>query len=184
MVDRSPDLAATQSPSSFAVYAQPGDQTGLNHLIYAARAGSQIDVYSARFSDGVRLDFRTASDDPYYNSDALSVLNIPDEFRGAFAIGDLDGDGYADIVAALPGIEVSFWRNGPGPIELVAGGGPFAGITTGGHSADSMLVDLDGDGDLDFVLGINGEGLRFYENTGTAQAAVFTRRTHASHGRR
>ncbi|MCP4701566.1 MAG: VCBS repeat-containing protein [Gammaproteobacteria bacterium] len=50
---------------------------------------------------------------------------------------------------------------------------PLANIDTGRQTVPA-LVDLDGDGDPDAVIGSN-DGLHYYENTGTLQTPVFTR---------
>lgn len=176
VLDRSPDFDWSEILDSIFAYASPSDPTGQNHEIYVQAVNGRIDVYSIRFGDDARFMLEGSTENPYDN-DFLGVLGISNGFRGAFTVGDVDGDGDADIVAVTPGGGVGFWRRSNGPIEFVADGGPFAGISTGGGNADAALLDLDGDGDLDFILGVYGQAFRYYENTGTAQSAVFTLRT-------
>ena len=56
---------------------------------------------------------------------------------------------------------------------------PFNGVDVGSISTPSF-ADLDGDGDLDAVVGEDDGTLRYFENTGTAIAPAFTERTGAA----
>ena len=55
-------------------------------------------------------------------------------------------------------------------------GGPFDGINVGDDSAP-VLADIDGDGDLDLVVGNRDGVLNYFENTGTSTTPLFVRRT-------
>lgn len=104
--------------------------------------------------------------------------------------------------------DVSSYKYVDGPKFLARQGldNPFIGIQNtynewGVHPPIPTFADLDGDGDLDFMLGVtlaasesaanidqpsfNGsvsflEGLRYFENIGTSRAAVYAERTHLS----
>ena len=52
---------------------------------------------------------------------------------------------------------------------------PFAGVDVGSISVPSF-ADLDGDGDLDAVVGEGDGNLNYFKNTGTAITAAFTER--------
>ncbi|MCB9869676.1 MAG: VCBS repeat-containing protein [Planctomycetes bacterium] len=87
-------------------------------------------------------------------------------------VGDLDGDGWEDILVATPDAStplLMFSRVGSGPwVRAFAGS-----LTTQTMNAYSIaLVDVDGDGDLDVFIGNSGQD-ELYLRTGT----TFTRST-------
>jgi len=55
-------------------------------------------------------------------------------------------------------------------------GSPFDGIDVGDRAAP-QLVDYDGDGDLDFVVGRSDGTVAYFENTGSADNPSYTQRT-------
>jgi hypothetical protein len=58
-------------------------------------------------------------------------------------------------------------------------GSPFDGIDVGDRAAP-QLVDYDGDGDLDFVVGRSDGTVAYFENTGSADNPSYTQRTGSS----
>jgi len=110
-------------------------------------------------------------------------------------LGDLDGDGDLDLVLGQADGSLRYWRNDPPVhstslcggcakdnfIEMTGSGSPVAGLSTGGITkAHPHLVDLDGDGDLDLVLGGSSDAVAYYRNTGTESEAVFVAQTGAA----
>ena len=79
---------------------------------------------------------------------------------------DLDGDGDLDaVVGDLYGTLRSFVNDGAGGFtELTGAANPFSGIDVGLYASPSF-VDLDGDGDLDAVVGAYDGTLFTFENT-------------------
>ena len=67
----------------------------------------------------------------------------------------------------------------PAFTERTGAANPFDGVNVGFSSAPSF-ADLDGDGDLDAVVGVVDGTLHYFENTGTALAPAFTARTGAA----
>ncbi|HTU13373.1 MAG TPA: FG-GAP-like repeat-containing protein [Allosphingosinicella sp.] len=95
---------------------------------------------------------------------------------GSFAsptAGDIDGDGDDDLVVGLGGSSnpsgqiLTFQNNGGGSFtQLTGAANPFNGIDVGVYALP-VLVDLDGDGDADLVVGDSSGGdTRVWLNTG------------------
>jgi hypothetical protein len=103
-------------------------------------------------------------------------LSISGQYQYAPASGDLDADGKPDLLVGSFGLKLSFWRNTSAPrqapgFELVDSS--VAVIARGSH-ASPALGDLDGDGDLDLVVGRASGYLTYFRNDGTPQAPRFT----------
>jgi hypothetical protein len=72
---------------------------------------------------------------------------------GGVAVGDIDGDGHADIVSASHSAGlVSLFGDGKGKFRVVRGGLPARNFS----SQAIALTDLDGDGKLDIVASADG----------------------------
>jgi uncharacterized protein (DUF2141 family) len=130
---------------------------GLNFGYYSAPAAIDVD------GDG-NLDLAVGSN----YGDIAVVLNdgvggwTTDGFLGGVAVAafsvptsvDLDGDGNLDLVLGSNyGFLYGFINNGDGTFtELTGANDPFLDVVVGGYAAPSFL-DIDGDGDLDAVVG-------------------------------
>jgi hypothetical protein len=98
-------------------------------------------------------------------------IDIYGDFGPEF--GDIDGDNDLDIISGDYYGEVNFFRNDDGEYNKEVELSPFAGINFP-YWTDAELVDIDNDGDLDlFLTNQYPPTIRFYKNTGTAQAAVY-----------
>jgi hypothetical protein len=102
------------------------------------------------------------------------------------AFADFDGDGDLDAVGVNDGGYILYWRNEgstaqPQWVDKTATpASPFDGMASGGHDYKSVTVgDIDGDGDVDVLIG-NYDSLRFFRNTGTAMAPAFQEETGAA----
>ena len=94
----------------------------------------------------------------------------------SLASGDVDGDGDLDLIVGM-GYDIALQRGQQHRLYLNDGAGTFTDATTGRMPLDSdwthalALGDVDGDGDLDLILGNDQQQNRLYLNNG---AGVFT----------
>ncbi len=90
------------------------------------------------------------------------------------ALGDLDGDGDLDLMIGEATGTLNFYRNDgtrTAP-RFVLVSDAFDAIDVGRRSAPN-LVDIDGDGDLDLLVGSDDQGVTLFRNRGTRLAPRF-----------
>jgi len=91
-------------------------------------------------------------------------------------LGDVDGDGDLDLFIGEASGVLNFYRNDgtrTAP-RFVLVNDEFQGIDVGRRSAP-VLADLDGDGDLDLLVGSDDQGLQLFRNEGTPTAPRWVR---------
>ncbi len=133
-------------------------------------AGNKID---AAAGDAARLYlFINEGTSPSPRFRQTPALAIADAYHFAPALGDLDGDGDLDLLAGTWNQGILFLRNEGSarepPFVLDEAGSiqpPRAG------NATPALADLDGDGDLDLLVGQSSGPIVHYRNAGTASVA-------------
>ncbi len=88
---------------------------------------------------------------------------------------DLDGDGDFDIVVGTSYGDIQFFEN-TGSVAAAAFAPPSIapfGLTGIGYVPDPAFADLDGDGDLDALVGSYDGNVFFFDNTGTSSTPAF-----------
>ncbi|MGY6215937.1 putative Ig domain-containing protein [Methylolobus aquaticus] len=116
---------------------------------------------------------RTGAANPF-NRISVDSFSIP-------TLADLDADGDLDAIIGQGSGTLQYLQNtgsATAPVFTARTGtaNPFNGLDVGGDSAPA-LADLDGDGDLDAVVGETYGLLHYFENIGTARAPIFIERT-------
>jgi hypothetical protein len=86
----------------------------------------------------------------------------------------VDGDGDLDLLVGESSGTLNFYRNvgsrSAAVFELVSEA--YDSIDVGSRSVP-VLVDLDGDGDLDLLVGSESAGVRLFRNDGTRREPLF-----------
>ena len=114
---------------------------------------------------GSMVVYRSAGGaDPFNGTIAITISTGPDSTQ-ALDIGDADGDGDLDIVAANLGQTNKLYLNDGTDSMFASATGLDVG-TEAEFTFDITFADLEGDGDLDVVVG-NTTPNRWYLNNGT-----------------
>ncbi len=112
---------------------------------------------------------KTGPDNPF-NGIAIGNYSAP-------TLADIDGDGDLDLVVGKDNGTLNYYKNtgsAIAPIYEVQTGttNPFDTIAIG-ISSKPTFADIDGDGDLDLVVGERYGTLKYYKNTGSAIAPIY-----------
>ncbi len=103
-----------------------------------------------------------------------NLLNIKHSYNSAPALGDLDGDGDLDLLIGQADGSIYYAKNigTPKKPHWELQDTTFFQIDVG-NNAVPRLVDIDGDGDLDLLVGSLMGSVVLYENTGSKTKPFF-----------
>ncbi len=171
---------ATFTVTFNAAATSAGIEALIEHLTYANVSDTPTASRSLliNFRDAAGEDLlssptftqRTGSGNPFNGVDAGD--------RSAPTFADLDGDGDLDALVGELNSGLRYYQNtgnaaAPTFTELTGVANPFDGLNAGLYFNKPTLADVDGDGDLDAVVGSLGGGLAFFRNVGSAVNPVF-----------
>jgi len=95
--------------------------------------------------------------------------------RRAFpAFIDIDGDGFLDLIAGNHEGELRYYRSdhSSGSVQWILESNYFLGYQAGKNAAP-VLYDLDGDDDLDLLVGNQSGSIHYWENKGISEIVDF-----------
>lgn len=113
----------------------------------------RADLLVGTWNEGI-LWFRSAGPGAAFAAEPDTLVHLSRGSHASPVLADLDGDGDLDLVAGESSGEVNLWRNDGTPREprFVLVTDALAGFDAGRRSAPAA-ADLDGDGDLDLLIG-------------------------------
>lgn len=164
------------------VFTYVNDNTiGITRLAFDPDPGSvdadgdgDLDVFLG-MGDGFVEYFRNDDGMYVYQDSANNPLNsgvFTTSFFAAPTFADLDNDGDMDCIMGTYDENIVYLENDGGVFTRNDDANPFAGLD-GGDNESIAFIDLDGDGDLDALIGNKDGNVLYFRNDGTESAPMF-----------
>ncbi|NYT27944.1 MAG: VCBS repeat-containing protein [Candidatus Thiodubiliella endoseptemdiera] len=149
------------------------DGDGDLDLVVGEGAGTLKYYQNTGTTSNPTYEAKTGDDNPF---NGIDVGNYSSP-----TLADIDGDGDLDLVVGKNDGTLKYYQNtgttsNPAYEAKTGGDNPFNGIDVG-YSSSPTLADIDGDGDLDLVMGKNDGTLKYYQNTGTTSNPAYEAKT-------
>jgi hypothetical protein len=125
-------------------------------------------------TEAEQIPLKTEPIEPIFEFVTSKYGNL-DLGRRAFpAFIDVDGDGFLDLIAGNHEGELRYYRSdhSSGSVQWILESNYFLGYQ-GGKNAAPVLTDLDGDDDLDLLVGNQSGSIHYWENKGISEIADF-----------
>lgn len=139
-------------------------------------ADGDQDMILGTWFKGIQIHWNTGTArEPNYVQDELATVMLTRGSNSTPALADIDNDGDLDLFAGEASGTINFWRNDGTPqkpsFTLVSD--EFMDIDVGRRSYP-VLVDIDGDGDYDLIVGREKGELMLFRNNGTPEVMDFS----------
>ena len=144
--------------------------------VYSTSSG-QYTQYSGAF---YYFENTGTSSSPLFSPGQLSPFGLDTSYGLKLpTLADLDGDGDLDLITLF--VNVEYYENtgdASSPVFSSPVQNPFGiNLGTTDYNIGSSIADLDGDGDLDLLVGSYYGNLDYFENIGTSTAPQFAPKT-------
>jgi hypothetical protein len=142
--------------------------------------GNALDPTGLQSARLYRFENRGTATQPAWHLVDPDFLGFRSGFNLTPVLVDLDADGDLDLIVGDFNGTLALFQNlgSPASPSFVLTETRYQNIDAGA-TATPTFGDLDGDGDLDLLVGESGGTLRFYRNTGTRQQAQFVQESTA-----
>ena len=134
-------------------------------------ADGDLDAIVGTWSKGMGLYLNDGSN---LVAESTTYLKLTRGSNATPALADIDADGDLDLFVGEASGTINYYVNEGSPEQAVFTlvSDKYLDIDIGRRSVPT-LTDLDGDGDLDMIIGQESPGLTFYRNDGTPQEPAF-----------